>query len=144
MKVYYLDTCIWLNLFKKEGDASKGVPYWEIAEDFIKDVLLSEDKRIIYSKTVIRELQILLDDKTFLEGRNYIEKRPKFIKIPLLKEDENNARRLESYYDFEISFYDLIHISISKRLNAVLVTRDKDLIEIADEIVVVIKRPEEL
>jgi len=34
--LYYVDSCIWLNLFKKEGDVAKGVPYWEITKKFIE------------------------------------------------------------------------------------------------------------
>ena len=34
-KEYYIDSCIWLNMFKNEGDSSKGVPYWKIAKEFI-------------------------------------------------------------------------------------------------------------
>jgi len=47
---YYLDSCIWLNLLKKEGDASKGKPYWQIAKDFIDN--LQDDAEIAYSKLV--------------------------------------------------------------------------------------------
>ncbi len=48
-KSFYLDSCIWLNLFKKEGDSSKGVPFWKIAEDFVNKIMFSEDEeRILY------------------------------------------------------------------------------------------------
>jgi len=32
---YYVDTSIWLNFFKKEGDPTKGVPYWQLAKAFL-------------------------------------------------------------------------------------------------------------
>ncbi len=38
MKEYYVETCIWLNFFKKEGDATKGIPYWKLARDFVDQV----------------------------------------------------------------------------------------------------------
>lgn len=38
MKRFYLDTCIWMNLFKKEGNPEKGVPYWKIAKEFINNL----------------------------------------------------------------------------------------------------------
>ena len=59
-KSFYIDTCIWLNLFKKEGDPSKGVPYWKIAEDFIDAIMFSQDKEIIYSGFVKLKLLDLL------------------------------------------------------------------------------------
>ena len=34
---YYVDSCIWLNLFKEEGDPTKGIPYWTLAKKFIEE-----------------------------------------------------------------------------------------------------------
>jgi len=48
-KSYYLDANIWLNLWKKEGDSSKGVPYWQIAKDFIDKIIFSVNDEIIYT-----------------------------------------------------------------------------------------------
>lgn len=140
---FYIDTCIWLNLFKKEGDENKGFPYWKIAQDFIERVMFSNDKIIIYSGVILRELQIKLSEKEYNKKRDFFENEPKLIKVEVLQEDKINARKLESKYNFEISFYDLIHISIVKRLNIILVTRDKQLINIAKENNVCAKRPEE-
>ncbi|MBU0535468.1 MAG: PIN domain-containing protein [Nanoarchaeota archaeon] len=130
---YYLDTCIWLNLFKKEGDASKGNPYWKIAEDFIRRVIKSKQDNIFYSGIVLRELQLKLNPEEYKKARYLIEKIYKFSKVDILQEDKNFVRRLESRYDFEISFYDLLHLAVSKRLDLMLITRDKQLIEIAKE-----------
>ncbi len=102
---YYVDTCIWLNLFKKEGDPAKGIPYWQLANEFFGRVLLSKNDEIIYSGTVLRELQIRLEAKAYQEKRRWLEKEPKFIKVDISNEDKAAARKLESRYDFEISFY---------------------------------------
>ncbi len=61
-KICYVDSCIWLNLFKKEGDQIKGVPYWQLAQDFIKQV---EDEKgtIIVSTIVLKELYFKLGEK---------------------------------------------------------------------------------
>ncbi|MFC1800816.1 hypothetical protein ACFLYT_02040 [Nanoarchaeota archaeon] len=61
-KSYYLDTCIWLNLFKKEGDAARGTPYWKITEDFIK-YIEENNKQIIVSTIVLKELSFKSKDK---------------------------------------------------------------------------------
>lgn len=52
---FYVDSCIWLNLFKKEGDSSKGVPYWKIAKDFFER--FKDNSVFYYSDFVIKEIQ---------------------------------------------------------------------------------------
>ena len=56
-KTYYVDSCIWLNLFKKEGDPTKGVPYWQLAKDFLK-----QNNQIIISTIVLKELSYKLNE----------------------------------------------------------------------------------
>ncbi|MFC1800815.1 PIN domain-containing protein [Nanoarchaeota archaeon] len=58
-------------------------------------------------------------------------------------EDYDFARKFEKEDEFKLSFYDYLHIALSKRLDAPLVTRDKELIEIGSKIIPVIK-PEDL
>ena len=69
---YYIDTCIWLNLLKKEGDPAKGVPYWKIAQDFLERVLFFGHE-VAYSGIILRELQIHLGDGEYPNARLYIE-----------------------------------------------------------------------
>ena len=59
-KEYYLDSCIWLNLFKKEGDPAKGVPYWKLAQDFVKQAEGNGDL-IFVSTIVLKELTFKLN-----------------------------------------------------------------------------------
>lgn len=139
---YYVDTCIWLNLFKKETDKTGKIQYWQIAEDFIKQVVFSENNRIVYSGIVLRELQIKLGNY-YEEKRRFFDE-TKFIKIDTIPDDKILARKLESKYNFEISFYDLLHLTLAKRLNLVLVTRDRQLISIATENNVTAIMPEQL
>ena len=141
---YYLDSCIWLNLLKKEGDASKGKPYWKIAEDFISRVMFSEDEEILYSDFVLKEIEVKLENKKLFEERKaFLEEEMKFISIKAAERDYAFARKLESKLMYELSFYDCMHIAICKRLDLILVTRDKDLIKFAKKFVIV-KRPENL
>lgn len=59
---YYVETCIWLNLCKKEGDATKGIPYWILTEDFLEQA--DEDDAIIFVSTItLKELFFKLGDK---------------------------------------------------------------------------------
>ena len=118
MKKFFVDTCIWLNLFKKEGDASKGKPYFEIAKEF----LLKFDT-IFYSNLVLRELQYILNNEdVFQEKKAFMKKEFHFVKVT----EEAFARKIEAECD--LSFYDCLHIATAHRLGCVLVTRDKDLI----------------
>lgn len=143
-KSFYLDSCIWLNLFKKEGDSSKGVPFWKIAEDFAIKIMFSEDEEIIYTGLILREIQFNIGNEVlFKEKIEFLKGESKFRFVEVIKEDYSVARKLESNSGFDISFYDCLHIAICKRLNFVLVTRDNDLINFAKEHITV-KKPEEL
>lgn len=139
--LYYLDTCIWINLFKKEGDATKGIPYWEIARKFIENIIEANDK-IIVSKIVLKELSFKSEDKfqkilDFFKTSYYINI------VETTNEDYNFARELENKEEIKLSFYDYLHIAISKRLNITLITRDKDLIIVSKKYIKV-NKPEEL
>lgn len=54
-KKCYLDSCIWLNLFKKESDSTSGVQWWKLTKDFIEQVE-ERDGKVIVSTIVLREL----------------------------------------------------------------------------------------
>jgi len=130
-KSFYVDSCIWLNLFKKEGDPSKGVPYWKIAEDFIEIIMFSQDKEIIYSGFVLKELKFKLEETVFKEKLLFFKEEEKIRFVKAEEEDYSFARKLESELSYELSFYDCLHIAVCKRLNLILVTRDDILIQFA-------------
>ena len=136
-KTYYVESCIWLNLFKKEGDATKGIPSWKLAKDFLED-----NNKIIVSTIAIKEISFKIPDKMdyvikFFKDNDNIEL------IKTKPEDYDLARKFETEDEFKISFYDYLHVAISKRLNIPLITRDNELIQFAKKHVEVFK-PEEL
>jgi predicted nucleic acid-binding protein len=132
MKRFYVDSCIWLNLFKKEGDESKGVPYWKIAKSFLKKVALSENAEVLYTSFILKEINRKIQDSSlFRKHLGFMRSSKRFIFIDCLKEDYILARKLESESGFSISFIDCINVAICMRLNAVLVTRDRNLIDFA-------------
>lgn len=142
-KTYYVDTCIWLNLFKKEGDPTKGTPYWKLAKEFLEKVMFSEDE-IIYSGFVLKEIKYKLNDiKLFNEKHEFLKREPSFRFVKATNEDYLLARTLESEFKFEISFFDCLHVAMAKRLGSILVTRDKALIEAAKKHIT-INKPENL
>lgn len=130
MHKYYLDTCIWLNLFKREGDPTKGVPYWKIARNFIEKV--SESDKIIVSTIVLKELEFKLKDK-FLLAKNFFKNSDYIEIIKTTNEDYELARVLEKTEKIKLSFYDYLHIAIVQRLGVILITRDKDLMVVASK-----------
>ena len=141
MKEYYLDTCIWLNIFKKEGDPNKGIPYWKIARVFLEKIAESGN-RIIISTIVLKELYFTLGNSFKIAEQFF--KTSEFIKIiKTTEEDYALARKLEGLYGDKIGFYDYLHIAIAKRLGIHLITRDKELIKFARKYVKTSK-PEDL
>ena len=143
-KSFYLDSCIWLNLFKKEGDPTKGVPYWEIARDFIEKVMFSKNEEIIYSGLILKELKFKICNENILKEKLlFLKEEDKFKFVEVTEKDYSFARKLESELKYELSFYDCLHIAICKRLNFILITRDKDLIRIARRYIIV-EKPENL
>ena len=134
---YYVETSIWLNVINNEGDASKGTTWCEIGRNFLK-----KKKKVFYSGVVLRELQLNLDSVMYKQIRQELSKT--FVRVDATLDDRAYARKLESFYCYAISFYDLVHLAIAKRIDAVLVSRDRQLLEIAKEQGVLAGRPEEL
>ena len=140
VRKYYLDTCIWLNLFKKEGDSTKGIPYWKLARDFIEQVE-EQNEKIVVLTIILKELYFTAKNKfskihKFFRETEYIEI------VKTTPEDYICARKWEQEYK-TLSFYDYLHIEIAKRLNIPLITRDEDLIKFAKSHINIFK-PEEL
>ncbi|MBW2995298.1 PIN domain-containing protein [Candidatus Woesearchaeota archaeon] len=131
---YYLDSCIWLNLLKKEGDPKKGRPYWKIAEDFI-----TNNSEIYISTIILKELSFKLNRKI----ANQLCKKHKIILIKTENKDYDLARQIERKNQFQLSFGDCLHIAICKRFQLILITRDNELIQISRKYINVFK-PETL
>jgi len=137
---FYLDTCIWLNLFKREGDTTKGVPYWKIARDFIDYVGMTEGK-IFVSTIVLRELQYKSGDR-YGEVKEFFKKFDFISVLSTTNQDYESARISERKHQ-SLSFFDYLHVAVAKRLGAILITRDRELLLFARNHVKV-NRPENL
>ncbi len=136
-KTFYIDSCIWLNLFRKEGDESKGIPYWIYAKQF-----LEKDYQIIVTPLIIREVSFKLRDK--LTAIIQFFKDHEFIRIIKVEsKDYELARIYEKEDTYNLGFYDYLHVAIARRLDIPLITRDKELIIFARKYIQVYK-PEEL
>jgi predicted nucleic acid-binding protein len=135
MTKHYLDTCIWLNIFKKEKQ------FYKTSKELIENIKNNNEK-IIVSTIVIKEIhhktkinfkKILI----FFKSQNHIEL------IKTTEDDYELARKLETTNNYKLSFYDYLHTAIAKRTNTILITRDKDLLNFAKQIINC-KNPNEL
>jgi len=142
-KSFYVDSCIYLNLWQEEGDPSKGIPYWKIAKDFFEK-FDNEETIIYYSGFLLKELKFILTEEEFNNKRKLLDSRPNFRKIDISDEELSKARKIESELNYEISFFDIIHLLLSIKTNSILVTRDRKLLDISKNYEAVAKRPEEL
>jgi len=116
----------------------------KIEEDFIDKIMFSNDKEILYSGFILKELQFILNrDKLYNDKYGFLKEESECKFIKSIEEDKILARKLESESGFEISFYDCLHIAICKRTNSVLVTRDYNLIDFAKNYIEV-QKPENL
>ena len=115
-------------MWKKEGDAAKGTPYWKLAKDFM-DKAEKENSVIVFTGLILKELQYKLTAEMFKEKSDLLKST--YEKADVIEEDYKSARKLESKSNFEVSFYDCLHICVCKRLNLVLVTRDSLMLNFA-------------
>ena len=140
MKSYYVDTCIYLNLWKKEIDEN-GNKLWELAKSFFEKVE-NEDSIIYYSGYLLKELMFVFDEKQFVDRLELFNFSPNFKRINLTKEEYEIAKKIKKE-NLEISLYDIIYMLLAKKTDSVLITRDRLLIQLSRDYLVVAKKPEE-
>ena len=140
---FYVDTCIYLNLWKKEKGGGFGIPHWKIAKAFIEK-LETMNSIIYYSGYLLKELKIILTEQEFNHKKELFESSPNFRKIKLSKHEFLLARKIENNHNFKISFYDIIHLILAKKTKSILITRDKKLLKFARRYSVVAKKPEDI
>src|SRR3989344_2414934 len=141
MKSYYPDSCIYLNLWKKEVDEF-GNPLWKFAKDFFEKAE-GEGSIIYYSGFLLKELMFILSTEEYLNKRELFESSPNFKKVILSKEEYDLVRKIKDE-NAQISFYDIIHMLLAKKTGSILITRDKLLIEISKIFSVEARKPEEI
>jgi len=142
-KSFYVDSCIYLNLWQKESNEKSGVLYWKIAKEFFEK---TGDKNAIiyYSGYLLKELSFILEKGAFNKKLQIFNNSPNFIRAKLSLIEFNLARSIEKKSNYEISFFDIIHMLLARKTNSILITRDKKLIEISKKYNVIAKTPEEI
>lgn len=93
MKSYYVDSCIYLNLWQKEIDAS-GKPLWKFAKEFFEKID-EEGSVIYYSGFLLKELMFILSTEEYLNKRELFESSPNFKKIFLLDDEFDLASKIK-------------------------------------------------
>lgn len=140
--LFYVDSCIYINLWNKEGSARFGTPYWKIAAKFFEK--FKENSIFYYSNFILKELKFNIPKKEFAQKLKLFNSSSNFKKLKCSPAKFQLARKIESELRYEISFYDILHLILAKRSDAVLITRDKKLINACHRYEVAVNRPEDL
>jgi len=141
MTSYYVDTCIYLNLWQKEE--INGLKVWKYAKEFLEKAEANHCT-IYYSGFILKELMYILSNEEFLIKKEMFEYTNNYRKAHLTEEEFNQARRIERETNAEISFFDIIHMLLAKKTGSILVTRDNKLIQISGKYGVKALKPEHL
>jgi len=142
MESYYVDACIYLNLWKKEVDEF-GNLLWKFAKEFFEKV--EKDNSIIYySGFLLKELMFVLNTEEYLNKMEMFELSPNFRKVILFKEEYEKAQRLKNTFTSDVSLFDIIHVLLANKTKSIFVTRDRELIEFSKKMNIEVKKPEEL
>ena len=143
MQNFYVDTCIYLNLWQKEKGIIFGKPFWLIAKEFF-EYAENQDSVIYYSGFTLKELYYKLTKNEFIKKKNFIESSPNFFKIALSKNEYERTGEIKIKLNSALSFFDITHLILARKTNSLFITRDKELLKIARRFGVIAKKPEEI
>lgn len=138
---YYVDSCVYLNLWQKEK-SKFGRPLWKFAKNFFEKIEQKE-YLIYYSGFLLKELSFILTENEFAQKRLMFEASPNFKKVKLTSNEYELARKIESK-NKDIGFYDILHMLLTRKTNSILITRDKELLKLAKKYRINAKKPEEI
>ena len=133
---FYVDTCVYLNLWKREESI---LPFWKLAKDFFEK---HNDATFYYSGFVLKELKFILSEDVFERKRKLFIHSPNFQRMFLSDKEYGEAQRLDK--QLGVGFFDIIHLLLAKKSNSVLVTRDNELLRASKKFFVKAGKPEEL
>ena len=129
---FYLDTSIWLDYYEKRGENGK------VALKLINKIV-ADDKVILYSDIVIRELRRLGYSQDEIYEMFRVAKPDKIRKVHVFKEFVSDADKISS--EKNIPLADILHAILTRENNAQLISRDKDFDKIRN--IAIVKLPEE-
>lgn len=129
---YYIDTCVWLNIFNVNEINTKESKY---SKELIEKILFSKKHKILYSGFILKELEFKLK-KDYEKKKNWFKTEPNMIFIKATEKIYDSARKLEKENNYKISFFDYMHITLAKETNSILITRDKDLLSTSKNLII--------
>ncbi|MFQ5531756.1 MAG: type II toxin-antitoxin system VapC family toxin [Candidatus Nanoarchaeia archaeon] len=129
---FYLDTSIWLDVYEKRGKNG------EAALKLINKIL-AENKVILYSDIVIRELEKLGYSQEEIYEMFRIAKPDKIRRVHVSKEFVREADKIST--EKNISLADVLHAILTRENYAQLISRDKDFDKLKN--ITIAKLPEE-
>ncbi|MEK6864237.1 MAG: type II toxin-antitoxin system VapC family toxin [Nanoarchaeota archaeon] len=138
---YYVDSCIYINLWQNET-GNPLFPFWKSAQAFLKRCE-EEGNLTYYSGYVLKEIEHVLGNEIFIEKREIFLKNQNMIRLFATDEELALGRKLEAQLEYSISFFDIMHMILAKRADAILVTRDRKLIIAAIHYGAETKKPEQ-
>ena len=124
----YIDTNVLLNVWFREVDPKTGKELWRFSAEFLKRL---GDFQSFTSRSVIAEIKKVLSESGI--DKEKILERVEAVKIvvdeivKIIKADRVEALRLMDERGIE-DVFDARNAAICKRLNAVLVSRDRELV----------------
>ena len=138
---YYVDTCIYVNLWKKEI-ADNGFSYYEIAGKFF-DKINREGDLIYYSGYLLKELSFVLGDTLFVENIPFFLYSGNFVKVKFTRDEYERVKEIYSA-NKGVSFFDIVHMLLARKNKSTLITRDRELMELCRKFNVLVKTPEQV
>ena len=140
MPNYYIDSCIYLNLWQKEKNKF-GKPLWKLTKNFLEKIE-KENSTIYYSGFLLKELSFILTEQEFNRKRQTFKSTPNFKKLKLTQEEYELAQKINIKNN--IGFYDTIHLLLTKKSKSILITRDKKLLKLAKKYKIPARKPEQI
>lgn len=136
-KKYYIDTCIWRDYYENRFNHIKSLGI--LAMIFFRN-LIKNRRVILYSDIVIDELKNAYGLEDINNIFRVFQKRDLLRKVPITKAQLKEA--VEIYKSRDVPLGDAIHAILARDNNAILITRDRDFLRLAD--IVESKKPEDL
>jgi len=138
MVSYWIDTCVWRDFYENRTSKA-GKPLGAYAKNVFVRVLKRGDK-ILFSESLIRELQKDYKKEAILEMLNPLFISNVLIKIEIIKDEYVEAKKLSELR--KLPFVDCLNAIQARNNNAIVVSQDEHFTKDLSDIVKVIKPQE--
>lgn len=125
---FILDSSVIVPLFNQEEETVNAELLFDLFNEYIIPFAISP--------LVLHEVGnciILISKKAKLDGMEYMKR---FLEMDLKVIEVDNDLLLSAYdiaKEYDLTFYDAVHVAVSRKEKSVLITLDKDLLDAIDE-----------